>query len=227
MGAGSFYSRTKAYVEDMLKSYNHVLTLRVRPIFRQAVVRYFRDVIVGLQGVVCEPLLLMRCEVDASISSSKFVPHVDACCLPFGVVAGAHAHLGRPQPPQLRHQDRQLRQGAAHTTCTLHPDASCMTVHLLTLTSDSPRSSQALVTPNAYDQPTKLPVSVTVQVVDVPNSMTVLTDLLPISLIMAERKLTGIYNFVNPGAISHNQVRPPLSSLYNIGSARRGRQGED
>eukprot|EP01036_Dinobryon_divergens_P033675 gene33675-43524_t len=44
------------------------------------------------------------------------------------------------------------------------------------------------------------------KVVDIPNSMTVLTDLLPISLIMAERKLTGIYNFCNPGAISHNEV---------------------
>lgn len=44
------------------------------------------------------------------------------------------------------------------------------------------------------------------KVVNVPNSMTVLTDLLPVSLIMAERGLTGIYNFCNPGAISHNQV---------------------
>jgi hypothetical protein len=44
------------------------------------------------------------------------------------------------------------------------------------------------------------------RVVDVPNSMTVLTDLLPVSLVMAERKLTGIYNFCNPGAISHNEV---------------------
>ena len=44
------------------------------------------------------------------------------------------------------------------------------------------------------------------RVVDVPNSMTVLTELLPISLTMAERGLTGIYNFCNPGAISHNEV---------------------
>lgn len=44
------------------------------------------------------------------------------------------------------------------------------------------------------------------RVVDVPNSMTVLTELLPISLIMAERNFTGIYNFCNPGAISHNEV---------------------
>jgi len=44
------------------------------------------------------------------------------------------------------------------------------------------------------------------KVVNVPNSMTVLTDLLPISLIMSERKLTGIYNFCNPGAISHNEI---------------------
>lgn len=44
------------------------------------------------------------------------------------------------------------------------------------------------------------------KVVDVPNSMTVLTEFLPLSLIMAERSLTGIYNFCNPGAISHNEV---------------------
>jgi dTDP-4-dehydrorhamnose reductase len=44
------------------------------------------------------------------------------------------------------------------------------------------------------------------RVVDAPNSMTVLTELLPVSLIMAERRLTGIYNFCNPGAISHNEV---------------------
>lgn len=39
------------------------------------------------------------------------------------------------------------------------------------------------------------------KVVNVPNSMTVLTDLLPVSLVMAERKFTGIYNFCNPGSI--------------------------
>jgi dTDP-4-dehydrorhamnose reductase len=44
------------------------------------------------------------------------------------------------------------------------------------------------------------------KVVDVPNSMTVLTEFLPLSLIMAERRLVGIYNFCNPGAISHNEV---------------------
>lgn len=44
------------------------------------------------------------------------------------------------------------------------------------------------------------------RVVNIPNSMTTLTDMLPVSLIMAERRLTGIYNFCNPGAISHNEV---------------------
>ncbi len=44
------------------------------------------------------------------------------------------------------------------------------------------------------------------RVVNIPNSMTVLTDLLPVSLVMAERKLTGVFNFCNPGAISHNEV---------------------
>ena len=44
------------------------------------------------------------------------------------------------------------------------------------------------------------------KVVDIPNSMTVLTELLPASLKMAQKGLTGVYNFTNPGVISHNQV---------------------
>ena len=44
------------------------------------------------------------------------------------------------------------------------------------------------------------------KVINIPNSMTVLHDLLPLILQMAERKLTGNYNFVNPGVISHNEV---------------------
>ncbi|KAJ3015374.1 hypothetical protein HKX48_004642 [Thoreauomyces humboldtii] len=44
------------------------------------------------------------------------------------------------------------------------------------------------------------------RVVDIPNSNTILYELLPASLKMAEAKLTGVYNFTNPGAISHNEV---------------------
>jgi len=44
------------------------------------------------------------------------------------------------------------------------------------------------------------------KVVNVPNSMTVLHELLPISLKMTERELKGVYNFTNPGAISHNEI---------------------
>jgi 3,5-epimerase/4-reductase len=36
--------------------------------------------------------------------------------------------------------------------------------------------------------------------------MTVLSELIPISLVMAQRKVSGIVNFCNPGAISHNEV---------------------
>jgi len=44
------------------------------------------------------------------------------------------------------------------------------------------------------------------RVVDIPNSNTILHDLLPLSIAMAEHKDTGVYNFTNPGAISHNEV---------------------
>eukprot|EP00976_Prorocentrum_cordatum_P105081 1194150-Prorocentrum_minimum.AAC.1 len=44
------------------------------------------------------------------------------------------------------------------------------------------------------------------KVVDVPNSMTILDEMLPMSIEMARRRLTGVYNFTNPGVISHNEV---------------------
>jgi 3,5-epimerase/4-reductase len=44
------------------------------------------------------------------------------------------------------------------------------------------------------------------KIVDIPNSMTVLPELLPHSLDMARRRVAGVMNFTNPGAISHNQI---------------------
>jgi dTDP-4-dehydrorhamnose reductase len=44
------------------------------------------------------------------------------------------------------------------------------------------------------------------KVVNIPNSMTILHEMLPASLAMAQAGLTGVYNFTNPGVISHNEV---------------------
>ncbi|CAN1301626.1 Trifunctional UDP-glucose 4,6-dehydratase/UDP-4-keto-6-deoxy-D-glucose 3,5-epimerase/UDP-4-keto-L-rhamnose-reductase RHM1 [Linum perenne] len=44
------------------------------------------------------------------------------------------------------------------------------------------------------------------KVVNIPNSMTVLDELLPISIEMAKRNLRGSWNFTNPGAVSHNEI---------------------
>merc|ERR1712183_1214801 len=44
------------------------------------------------------------------------------------------------------------------------------------------------------------------RVVNIPNSMTILTEMLPASIAMTKKGLTGVYNFTNPGVISHNEV---------------------
>ena len=44
------------------------------------------------------------------------------------------------------------------------------------------------------------------KVVNIPNSMTILDEHLPISVEMAKRNLRGIWNFTNPGAVSHNEI---------------------
>uniref|UniRef100_A0A0C9RGY9 UDP-glucose 4,6-dehydratase n=1 Tax=Wollemia nobilis TaxID=56998 RepID=A0A0C9RGY9_9CONI len=44
------------------------------------------------------------------------------------------------------------------------------------------------------------------KVVNIPNSMTILDELLPLSVEMAKRNCTGIWNFTNPGVVSHNEI---------------------
>ena len=51
------------------------------------------------------------------------------------------------------------------------------------------------------------------KVVNIPNSMTILYDLLPLIPQICLRKLTGCYNFVNPGTVSHNEILD-LYKLY-------------
>lgn len=51
------------------------------------------------------------------------------------------------------------------------------------------------------------------KVVNIPNSMTILDDLLPIAIDMTFKELKGNFNFVNPGVLSHNEVLD-LYKLY-------------
>jgi nucleoside-diphosphate-sugar epimerase len=44
------------------------------------------------------------------------------------------------------------------------------------------------------------------KVVNIPNSISILPELLPISIKMMESGETGIYNFTNPGTISHTEI---------------------
>lgn len=44
------------------------------------------------------------------------------------------------------------------------------------------------------------------KVVNFPNSLSVLEDLFPVAIEMTLRGFRGIYNFANPGAMSHNEV---------------------
>lgn len=44
------------------------------------------------------------------------------------------------------------------------------------------------------------------KVCSISNSMSVLPELLPIALDLMEKRVTGTYNFTNPGVISHNQI---------------------
>jgi 3,5-epimerase/4-reductase len=44
------------------------------------------------------------------------------------------------------------------------------------------------------------------KICSIPNSMTVLDEMIPIIVDMAQKKVTGTFNMVNPGLISHNEI---------------------
>ncbi|GLT51614.1 hypothetical protein SLA2020_250140 [Shorea laevis] len=44
------------------------------------------------------------------------------------------------------------------------------------------------------------------KVINIPNSVSILDELIPISIEMAKKNLTGIWNLTNPGVISHNEI---------------------
>jgi 3,5-epimerase/4-reductase len=44
------------------------------------------------------------------------------------------------------------------------------------------------------------------KIISIPNSHSILHDLLPASVLLAEHGELGVYNFTNPGVISHNEV---------------------
>lgn len=53
------------------------------------------------------------------------------------------------------------------------------------------------------------------KIVNVPNSMSILPDLLPILIDMSQKGIKGVYNFVNPGAVSHNQIMELYKKYIN------------
>ncbi|BDC35182.1 hypothetical protein Noda2021_11400 [Candidatus Dependentiae bacterium Noda2021] len=72
--------------------------------------------------------------------------------------------------------------------------------------------------PNVLNLRIKMPVSLELdkgfvgkiinypRVVNIPNSLSVLDDLLPLAVDMTVKKIKGNFNLVNPGAISHHEV---------------------
>ncbi|TKY70896.1 Bifunctional dTDP-4-dehydrorhamnose 3,5-epimerase/dTDP-4-dehydrorhamnose reductase [Spatholobus suberectus] len=109
---------------------------------------------------------------------------------------GRHSHPrrrvppARPRPHQLRHRlhlrvEDLLRN--YENVCTLRVR--------MPISSDLSNPRNFITKITRYDK-----------VVDIPNSMTILDELLPLSLQMAERNLTGIWNFTNPGVVSHNEI---------------------
>lgn len=65
------------------------------------------------------------------------------------------------------------------------------------------------------------------RIVNIPNSHTILHDLLPAAILLAEHQEVGVYNFTNPGAISHNQVLDLFREIVRPGLTYENFEVED
>jgi 3,5-epimerase/4-reductase len=82
------------------------------------------------------------------------------------------------------------------------------TDQLLQLFSDSVLNLRIRMPITSKHEPRNFITKITTyeRICSIPNSMTVLDELLPYALDMAKRQITGTYNFTNPGVISHNEI---------------------
>lgn len=62
------------------------------------------------------------------------------------------------------------------------------------------------ITPDLYPKNFITKITKYKKVINIPNSMSILNDLLPLVPKMMTKELVGVYNFTNPGVISHNQI---------------------
>jgi dTDP-4-dehydrorhamnose reductase len=53
------------------------------------------------------------------------------------------------------------------------------------------------------------------KVINIPNSMTVLSELLPASLCLLQHNTTGVFNLTNPGVCSHNEILTLYKQIIN------------
>jgi len=86
-----------------------------------------------------------------------------------------------------------MTKGMVEKLCRFYPNALVLRVRMPISDDLEPRNFITKI--SKYER-----------VVNIPNSMTVLHDLLPISIDMSEKGLKGVYNFTNPGVISHNEI---------------------
>ncbi|RYP53953.1 hypothetical protein DL768_001175 [Monosporascus sp. mg162] len=87
---------------------------------------------------------------------------------------------------------------------------NCLILRLRMPVSDDLHSRNFVTKISQYDR-----------VVDIPNSNTILYDLLPASILLAKNYETGIYNFTHPGAISHNEVLSLFKEIVRPASPGR------
>ena len=74
-------------------------------------------------------------------------------------------------------------------------ESNVLTLRIRMPITDSPNDRNFITKIVNYDK-----------VCSIPNSMTVLPELLPYAIDMISRNITGTYNFTNPGLVTHNEI---------------------
>lgn len=106
---------------------------------------------------------------------------------------GDHRIFSESDPPNFYGSSYSVVKGYTDQLMGTYPNVLNLRIRMPISSINHPRNFISKII--SYDR-----------ICSIPNSMTVMDDMLPIMKRMMEDSITGTYNFTNPGVISHNEI---------------------
>lgn len=142
----------------------------------------------------------LYCPLILAIFSQKYNIHLTylgtGCIFKYDInhpIGNIKTGFHENDKPNFFGSSYSIVKGFTDQLCKLYPNVLNLRIRMPITSIDHPRNFITKIT--TYEK-----------ICSIPNSMTVLDELLPVSIDMAIHKRIGTINLTNPGVISHNEI---------------------